>query len=808
MAKRVSLGRSASASSDSTMSNIFVAPSVSSADVAASPSPTPPTSIADGSAGDNASIKQEMAVSRDPSISVEPNASRRSVRARTSVESYNLATISDLQFGKQLTKVKDTRSFSGDTLVNGIEPEPEADTPRTRRRRLEGEVEKALDMEWAVGDLEDARPESSTSNKRKRRSSATLDKISKTAGKISTALGKRGRDALDSGKEALGMSSKRQGKAVASTEVEHAAKIARDIENDENAPPAKKARLLSTIAEITSSISRNPSVKKPNKKWLSQGLYAGQPTDFKGTLTDSKKRAKAAATALGSRSELMPYPMYSAGTREADFKLPYDVFAPLRKKENPKDWKKLSRNIFTQSAKEVWRVEKLERSICLCTPPAPGSDEKGCDEDCLNRLMLYECDDNNCALSAEQCTNRAFADLAKRVKNGNPFDIGVEIIKTKDCGHGLRANRPFAPDQIIIEYCGEVISTRESDRRMHEVYKEKDAYYLMTFDQGMIIDATKGNIARFVNHSCAPNCIMQKRVIHGEPRMALFAGKNGIMTGEELTYDYNFDNFSALHVMECRCGAPLCRGKLERRDAKKEMTMLKDFKRKAEEEAVAPKQVPEKQVLKKRKTAKWQKGWAYVDNEMEAIRLQEDAIEKGGVIDQKALESLKMAAVKDDVKDEIIVGRGSRTASVKAKEMIQRAGNVTSRISRTKQEKANDGEVKQKKEKRKSLLSSIGDAIKGASSITVEERIETTTVEESKTSFDASKPLLGSGESRTSTETKRSSKTMKQTTLSFTPASEKKRKSTLPKPEAIPDDVDVLEMVLNAGAAARSSISA
>ena len=44
--------------------------------------------------------------------------------------------------------------------------------------------------------------------------------------------------------------------------------------------------------------------------------------------------------------------------------------------------------------------------------------------------------------------------------------------------------------------------------------------------------------------------------------MALFAGDEGIMTGEELTYDYNFENFSAKNVQECRCGAPTCRGVL------------------------------------------------------------------------------------------------------------------------------------------------------------------------------------------------------------------------------------------------------
>ena len=57
----------------------------------------------------------------------------------------------------------------------------------------------------------------------------------------------------------------------------------------------------------------------------------------------------------------------------------------------------------------------------------------------------------------------------------------------------------------------------------------------------MIIDATRGSIARFVNHSCEPNCKMIKWTVAGKPRMALFAGEKGIMTGEELTYDYNFE---------------------------------------------------------------------------------------------------------------------------------------------------------------------------------------------------------------------------------------------------------------------------
>ena len=84
----------------------------------------------------------------------------------------------------------------------------------------------------------------------------------------------------------------------------------------------------------------------------------------------------------------------------------------------------------------------------------------------------------------------------------------------------------------------------------------------MSFDQNMIIDATKGSIARFVNHSCKSNCKMVKWIVGGKPRMALFAGDGPIMTGDELTYDYNFDPFSAKNVQECRCGSENCRGVL------------------------------------------------------------------------------------------------------------------------------------------------------------------------------------------------------------------------------------------------------
>lgn len=228
---------------------------------------------------------------------------------------------------------------------------------------------------------------------------------------------------------------------------------------------------------------------------------------------------------------------------------------------------------FVGDASAYWKKQPhLDdfQSKCVCKPL------DGCGSDCQNRIMLYECDDTNCNIGKDHCSNRAFQSLQERTKQGGRFRVGVEVFKTAGKGYGVRSNRCFRPNQIIMEYTGEIITNDECKDRMETKYKNNEVcfplsntltmanipkcYYLMSFDQNMIIDATTGSAARFVNHSCSPNCRMIKWIVGGQPRMALFAGDRPIMTGEELTYDYNFDPFSAKSVQKCLCGAENCRG--------------------------------------------------------------------------------------------------------------------------------------------------------------------------------------------------------------------------------------------------------
>ncbi|KAG5594227.1 hypothetical protein H5410_035459 [Solanum commersonii] len=101
---------------------------------------------------------------------------------------------------------------------------------------------------------------------------------------------------------------------------------------------------------------------------------------------------------------------------------------------------------------------------------------------------------------------------------------------------------PILAGQFIIECCGEVISFDEVKKRSraYESHDLKDVY-IISVDGNDFIDSTrKGSFARFINHSCSPNCETSKWIVSGETRVGIFA-KQDISIGMELTYEYNFE---------------------------------------------------------------------------------------------------------------------------------------------------------------------------------------------------------------------------------------------------------------------------
>jgi SET domain-containing protein len=136
----------------------------------------------------------------------------------------------------------------------------------------------------------------------------------------------------------------------------------------------------------------------------------------------------------------------------------------------------------------------------------------------------------------------------------------VSVIKTEKKGHGLRTNTDMQAGDFIFEYIGEVINEPQFRRRML-AYDDQGIkhFYFMSLSKGEFVDATKkGNLGRFCNHSCNPNCYVDKWVVGDKLRMGIFAEKK-IKAGEELVFNYNVDRYGA-NPQPCYCGESNCTG--------------------------------------------------------------------------------------------------------------------------------------------------------------------------------------------------------------------------------------------------------
>ncbi|XP_028393284.1 histone-lysine N-methyltransferase SETD2-like isoform X2 [Dendronephthya gigantea] len=205
-------------------------------------------------------------------------------------------------------------------------------------------------------------------------------------------------------------------------------------------------------------------------------------------------------------------------------------------------------NIYLGNKKK--RINKeIRRMSCDCSYSPEESDFVGCGDDCLNRLLMIEC--NYRCPCGEFCSNRKFQKGQK---------VKVEAFMTEKKGWGLRTLEDIAAHQFVIEYSGEVMGYEEFEKRV-EMYDHENRrhYYFMTLKADEIIDATyKGNLSRFINHSCDPNCETQKWTVNGYLRIGFFSVRD-IEAGTELTFDYKFQRYGK-KAQVCYCESQNCRG--------------------------------------------------------------------------------------------------------------------------------------------------------------------------------------------------------------------------------------------------------
>ena len=295
-------------------------------------SSTPPTSNTDA-----ASISTDATGNSE----IRKSSLERVRRVRTSVGSYNENVLSGSvkRSGSRNSTLAGSRTVSGETLVEGSDE---------ARRQLVRQSIQLLDLDWKVdampGDEIKATEAQEGLNQRKSMRMSLLERASGVMGKTNSVLGKRGREAMEAGKEKL--QGLKGGRRASLRPRGAAAKATPSFEG----PVAKKTRLSEALdvkaASPPPELKRKASIKPKVKRWLSQGLYVGQDRDFDPRLTEAKNKLKKAASAQppAKQRSILPLPMF-AGQRTLElgrnFRLPFDVFSPLPPGQpKPDEWRK------------------------------------------------------------------------------------------------------------------------------------------------------------------------------------------------------------------------------------------------------------------------------------------------------------------------------------------------------------------------------------------------------------------------------------------------------------------------------------
>ncbi|RHY51929.1 hypothetical protein DYB30_010849 [Aphanomyces astaci] len=110
-------------------------------------------------------------------------------------------------------------------------------------------------------------------------------------------------------------------------------------------------------------------------------------------------------------------------------------------------------------------------------------------------------------------------------------------------GFGLVADTSIEAGDFVVEYVGEVIDeAMAADRRAANIASGQTHTYMLEMEKDILIDAQyKGNVSRFINHSCAPNCSAQKWTCEGDILRIGIVALAPIARGEEITFDYQLN---------------------------------------------------------------------------------------------------------------------------------------------------------------------------------------------------------------------------------------------------------------------------
>lgn len=181
---------------------------------------------------------------------------------------------------------------------------------------------------------------------------------------------------------------------------------------------------------------------------------------------------------------------------------------------------------------------------------------------CFGATGTAICTDESCVLYAcqEEC-HECLAECGNQ-RITKKLWKSVQVIDAGPKGRGLQAMEVIRRREFILEYVGKAIRKVYLER-LFSRYKNERMLYIMALDNDIFIDARSvGGKARYINHSCDPNCIVERWKVRGVLRAGIFALRD-IAEGDELSFDYKWDRKRGRAATKCHCGSPKCRGTLE-----------------------------------------------------------------------------------------------------------------------------------------------------------------------------------------------------------------------------------------------------
>jgi len=273
----------------------------------------------------------------------------------------------------------------------------------------------------------------------------------------------------------------------------------------------------------------------------------GRPSS---NLDSAKRNGSMSPTRLGEKR-----PLPTIITRNEPFRstssrlLPYDV----------------SNRKFDVSASELYQW-KVFRSSSSAYPEKPrnlrqskklkNGDEFDGDDSGKKKLQ------GRAARAKQRRLLRGVSSLGVDVDTLAGRETNIRFDRSNIHGWGVFTDVDLRQGEMIIEYRGELIGNAMAEKREKEYEAAKiGSDYMFRIDEHTVCDASKqGNVARFINASCAPNCYPKIIFLDGMKRVVVYA-KRDIRAGEELCYDYKFDlEYDPAKRIPCICGAPECRG--------------------------------------------------------------------------------------------------------------------------------------------------------------------------------------------------------------------------------------------------------